>query len=162
VNKIEVSEYLGVSKRQVEKLVASGKLSVVYEMIDNRRTAVFNRAEVEAHKEQRETPVHRSALSPPSSGEFGDSSLVRTGEFEGEILLSVVDKVIDYVESVSQSVPFSQKLLLTPSEAAAYSGLTQLQIKQAMGDGRLASVKVGKGRKVRRVDVEVLVNSFFS
>jgi excisionase family DNA binding protein len=57
-------------------------------------------------------------------------------------------------------VAIERKLLLTLPEAAAYSGLSEAKLNQAVRTGKLKARKdLGKGYRIKRSDVEAFVKS---
>ncbi len=59
-----------------------------------------------------------------------------------------------------QQACIERKLLLTLPEAAAYSGLSEVKLNQAVRTGRLTDRKdLGKGYRLKRSEVEALVKS---
>ena len=76
----------------------------------------------------------------------------------------VLERLLLLLEALTPSehprVAIERKLLLTLSEAAAYSGLSEVKLNQAIRSGKLKARKdLGKGYRLKRSDVEAFVKS---
>ena len=76
----------------------------------------------------------------------------------------VLDRLLVLLEALTPSehprVAIERKLLLTLPEAAAYSGLSEAKLNEAIRAGKLSARKnLGKGHRLKRSDVEAFVKS---
>jgi excisionase family DNA binding protein len=76
----------------------------------------------------------------------------------------VLERLLLLLEALTPSehprVAIERKLLLTLPEAAAYSGLSEVKLNQAIRSGKLKARKdLGKGYRLKRSDVEAFVKS---
>lgn len=147
MDKSEVMAYLGVSKKTVERYVKEGRLKVVY--VANK--GIYDRGEVEALKQERETPVHRTVVDDTGS------QLATTPFVSDEVLA-----LLSAIAISNQRQSLQHKLLLTLKEAAQVSGVSAWQLRQAIAQGKLQAARVGRAWKVRLLDLEKYVNSLFS
>lgn len=76
----------------------------------------------------------------------------------------VLDRLLVLLEALTPNehprVPIERKLLLTLPEAAAYSGLSEVKLNEAVRAGKLHARKnLGKGYRIKRSDIEAYVKS---
>jgi excisionase family DNA binding protein len=76
----------------------------------------------------------------------------------------VLERLLLLLEALTPSehpkVAIERKLLLTLPEAAAYSGLSEVKLNQAVRSGKLKARKdLGKGYRIKRSDIEAFVKS---
>jgi len=76
----------------------------------------------------------------------------------------VIERLLTLLEGLTPSgyptVAIEKKLLLTLSEAAAFSGLSEAKLNQAIRAGELTARKdLGRGHRIKRSDIERYVKS---
>lgn len=64
-------------------------------------------------------------------------------------------------QSNKLTVPIADKMVLSIAEASVLSGRPQNELRQAFQQGKLKGVKLGKGIKVRKKDLEAYIDSLF-
>jgi excisionase family DNA binding protein len=76
----------------------------------------------------------------------------------------VIERLISLLEGLTPGdmpkVPIESKLLLSLPEAAAYSGLSEVRLNEAIRSGKLASRRdLGRGHRIKRADLEEYIRS---
>ena len=154
MDKKEAAEFLGVTTRSIENYAKQGKLSVTYVPIKNGgKRSDYSEPELLALKEELEAVVHRSIVTPNTS-EIQDSGAIGGQEIQLQLLQLIATVVI------KQSL--TQKITLSLDEAAEVSGLTRSHLLSAVKSGALNAKKIGRGWRVRRVDLDDYINKLFS
>lgn len=146
MNIAEVAKYLGVSHKSVRRYTKAGKLKVVY--VNGK--GAYNQREVEALKEEKQTPVHRA--------------IVETGEQAVLSQLVLPDEIIRFLQVFERHHNLcisTAKLTLSLDEAAALSGFSRSGLREAVKSGTLKAIKQGGRWKVRIHDLTNYVNGTF-
>lgn len=151
LTKREVIDFLGKSKRTVEIYIHDGRLPCQYFNGPNGKTAVFDRAAVEALKRDLDTPTVRAVPAGPQT----TSTHVNTRhDMNGEALalrsVSSGDPLALLTTALARFVPAPAPVIkpwLTLSEAVDYSGLPSTYLVQAARAGTIRAVNVGTGEK---------------
>ncbi|NWF61921.1 hypothetical protein CEN49_22870 [Fischerella thermalis CCMEE 5273] len=144
----QVAEYLSVSHKTVRRYVKAGKLKVVY--VDGK--GVYDQSQVEALKEEKQTPVHRA---------------IAVSETEGQTMLSQFvppEQIIQFLqvfERYHNLQYLASKLTLTIEEAAMMSGFSRSGLREAVKSGTLKAIKQGGRWRVRSQDLEQYVKCLF-
>jgi excisionase family DNA binding protein len=60
------------------------------------------------------------------------------------------------MENHMEAVPLTQRVFLTPYEAAQFSGLPQSYLRRLVTSGQLKALKTGSGWRIPRVALEAL------
>jgi excisionase family DNA binding protein len=145
MNKKEVSEFLGVSTRLVEKYASEGRLGEVkYIRGRTGKQADYDREAVESLKATLESPD--TALAPKSS----DARL-----FVGQLLEALGSRE----ESRSASIRVTEKLLLNLDDCRALTGLSREILYDAIRAGSLKAKIIGRAYRVKRQDLDDFVNN---
>ncbi|HEY0076513.1 MAG TPA: helix-turn-helix domain-containing protein [Abditibacteriaceae bacterium] len=167
MNKSEAAEFLGVSVRAVERYASAGKLSSRYVRGKTGQVLDFEQADLEAFKAQLETPIEKGTTShaTPRQGEAAtsdDTNALATldGSLNGASPLAV-QRFFEILAGMSDksrqgaTVPVEARLFLTVQEAATLAGVGKSAIESAIKSGYIkAHSGLGRGRRVKRVDVE--------
>lgn len=140
MTKREVLQFLGKSKRTIETYIANGRLPVAYINGPNGKTAIFDRAAVEAFKTQMDAPMQHArstALVP-----------VRAG-----VALAPIPPAIDsatFTAAIREAVMSTRvKPWLSIDEAAAFSGLPKSWLRRKAPSGMYGAVNVGTEERER-------------
>jgi hypothetical protein len=139
MNKKEVSGFLGVSTRLVEKYASEGRLGeITYVRGKTGKQADYNRDAVEKLKQTLESPDTAIATKTPDARLF---------------VASLVEAMASREEVRSASVRVSEKLLLSVKDCRFLTGLSEQAIRDAIRAGTLKAKVIGKGWKIKRTDL---------
>lgn len=153
MTKPEVVEYLGKSKRSIEMYVAAGRLKVKYFSGNNGKTALFERAEVEAFKQVLTGTWDRviDLDCGPKSG-----SPAKLIQIEKALVPAPTDSRVDSISdaillSLLRGVPAAQPTMPGPfvglADAVAISGMPASWLLAQARAGVPWAVNVGTGKK---------------
>jgi excisionase family DNA binding protein len=144
MNKKEVSEFLGVSTRLVERYASEGRLGeITYVRGKTGKQADYNRDAVEKLKQTLESPDTAIATKTPDARLFA---------------ASLIEAITNREEVRSASVRVSEKLLLSVKDCRLLTGLSEQTIRDAIRDETLKSRRIGRGFKVKRTDLDEFIN----
>jgi hypothetical protein len=144
MNKKEVSGFLGVSTRLVEKYASEGRLGeITYVRGKTGKQADYNRDAVEKLKQTLESPDTAIATKTPDARLF---------------VASLVEAMASREEVRSASVRVSEKLLLSVKDCRFLTGLSEQAIRDAIRDETLKSRVIGRGFKVKRTDLDEFIS----
>lgn len=147
----DAAEYLGVSIKTVERYVAAKELSVTYL---ERGKRDFLEEELARFKQEREQPTYRPAITTTLS----DIQLSQS------VLPQYLDQGMGHIESMSRYFELgaiNYKKVLNLEEAAKISGLSINYLRGCLKSGKLEGRKLGRGWKVRIVDLDKFVGDIF-
>jgi hypothetical protein len=145
MNKKEVSEFLGVSTRLIEKYASEGRLGeVTYVRGKTGKQADYNRDAAEKLKQTLESPDTAIATKTPDARLF---------------VASVIEAMASREESRSASVRVSEKLLLNLNDCKLLTGLSEQNLRDAIKSERLKAKIIGRGWKVKKKDLDNFVDS---
>jgi excisionase family DNA binding protein len=145
MNKKEVSEFLGVSTRLVEKYASEGRLGeVTYIRGKTGKQADYASEAVEKLKQVLESPDTAIATKTPDARLFA---------------ASLVEAITSREESRSASIRVSEKLLLSVNDCRLLTGLSEQNLRDAIHDGKLNARIMGRGYKVKRKDLDAFIES---
>lgn len=153
MDKKSAAQLLGVTTRTIEKYSRDGKLSVTYTQLKHGRQANYNESELLALKDELESVVHRSIVTT-NTPESAISEVFGGSENQLQLLRLVAALV------VTQSL--SKKMVLSLDEAAEVSGLARSHLMNAAKSGKLNAQIIGRGWKVRSVDLQIYVDELFA
>src|SRR5262245_17999129 len=142
VGKETAAQVLGVSTKQVERLVKRGELTPTKQQ----GRVVFDSHEVEELRQRR---APNPKVHTPSAPTMALAPLA-----DGEHTRDLLDAFVQALTRASQHV--ERPLWLTVRQAAVAAGLPATDIRRAIDDGSLAARKTGRGLRVRRRDLEAL------
>jgi hypothetical protein len=144
MNKKEVSEFLGVSTRLVEKYASEGRLGeITYVRGKTGKQADYNRDAVEKLKQTLESPDTAIATKTPDARLFA---------------ASLIEAITNREEVRSASVRVSEKLLLSVKDCRFLTGLSEQAIRDAIRDETLKARIIGRGFKVKRTDLDDFID----
>jgi excisionase family DNA binding protein len=143
MSKPEVCKYLGKSKRTIETYVSSGRLPATYFNGPNGQTAMFERADVEAVKEEK-SKLWRATLKPAEPAEPKGLSLVPAAV---TALTPLAERLIEAL-TTRHALPVYVSL----KDACALTGLSAATIKAA----GVKTMPFGAGVRYRRCELEAL------
>jgi hypothetical protein len=150
MNKKEVSEFLGVSTRLVEKYASEGRLGeVTYVRGKTGKQAEYNKDAVEKLKSALESPDTSLTTTTPDARLFV-AQLVEAITNRGQVNIE---------EPRSASIRVSEKLLLNLNDCRLLTGLSNENLRSAIKAGTLKAKIIGRGWKVKRQDLDEFVNN---
>jgi excisionase family DNA binding protein len=155
MNKEEARNELGISVRSLQRLVQSGKISVVYRRGESgKQEAIFKPEEIENYKLGRDAETVKPAVAATT----GDTALARSDATTGDIALArnVMETIFNAIGQ-KPSVAIADKPLLKLDEAAALTGLSRQLLRQAIEDGKLKGRIIGRGFRVKREDLDEFI-----
>lgn len=166
MNKQDAADYLNISVRTLQRLTTDGKISVGEVrgrtgMVTDYTTEDLDRykqaeAEREANPPAKDATRYVRPHVIPSDTALTSSSevLQRAGNIpDGAMLVSMLME--------AANAPHAPRMLLSVKDAAEFSGLSSSRIVRAIHDGQLDGRKIGRGFKLRPVDVSEFVRQVF-
>jgi len=161
MNKSDAANFLGKTERAIERYVKDGRLSARYVAGKTRSVADFDEAELTRLKHELDNPsdvrpalVSQTPTNDEQPRQSTTNALQRAGGEQGiAMVLSVLRE--------AQNAPQVPSMLLSVKEAAEFSGLSVSRIMKAIHDGKLDGRKIGRGFKLRPVDVSEYVRQVF-
>jgi hypothetical protein len=146
MNKKEVSEFLAVSTRLVEKYASEGRLGrVTYVRGKTGKQAEYDREAVESLKTILELP---------------DTALTVAKTPDARLFVaSFVEAMTTREESRSASVRVSEKLLLNLNDCKLLTGLSEQNLREAIKSENLKAKIIGRGWKIKKQDLDDFVNN---
>lgn len=149
MTKLDAAEFLGVSKRAIERYTKADKLHVSY---DDHNRAIYDAAEVKALKRQMEQPAPEALVKRDTSITKASRSLTNiTGLIAPIIAESVTAAIAAQQEPLAD---ISHKLTLSLAEAARIAGLSKSFLTDAIHTGKLKAAKRGRGWNIKQADLE--------
>jgi excisionase family DNA binding protein len=172
----QACKLLEVTPATLNMYVATNRLSVTRKRTIRGVVVSYARAEVEALKKELQeddehfrTHYERARASydtfEPELVENENGSAKHNGRYSFvPASAPVLDRLILLLEALTPNghprVAIERKLLLTLPEAAAYSGLSEVRLNQAVRTGKLKARRdLGKGYRIKRSDIEAFVKS---
>jgi excisionase family DNA binding protein len=145
MNKKEVSEFLAISTRLVEKYASEGRLGEVsYVRGKTGKQAEYSREAVESLKAILESPDTAIATKTPDARLF---------------VASLVEAMASGEKARSASVRVSEKLLLNLTDCRLLTGLSESNLRDAIHSGSLKAKIIGRGWKIKKADLDSFVDS---
>jgi hypothetical protein len=145
MNKKEVSEFLGVSTRLVEKYASDGRLGeVTYIRGKTGKQAEYNQEAVEKLKATLESP---------------DTSLATTTPDARLFVASLVEALQSRDEPRNVAVRIGEKILLNLRDCRLLTGLSEANLRDAIKKEKLKAKVIGRGWKIKRLDLDEFINS---
>jgi hypothetical protein len=149
MNKAEVCEYLGKSKRTVEGYVASGRLAAEYFNGPNGKTSIFERFKVEIFKEEMESERLIPAVKEPAA-----LARVATPIHTNDKYLA--DAIAQFGEALRTFEPITHTTYVSLKDACAITGLSAATIRALAEGVEIKTRPYGGGVRYRRADLEKL------
>lgn len=150
LSKQEAAEFLGVSKRALERYTQQGKVGVKYVKGAFGKEAKYSKAELEIFKYSQSAEIHKPALVSESE----DISPSASNQLF-QLFATLLDKEAKDVPP--SLVPIEHKLLLTMREAQALTNLSWSYLREAIDDRRLEAYQIGRGFKIKKADLEKFI-----
>jgi excisionase family DNA binding protein len=148
LTKHAAAERLGVSIRAIENYSAKGKLHPKYATGRRGKIALFDEAEVDRLKDERGEVV----FSPRPPKVTAESALTLASESPQRLaFLETVRAAL--TTSGGSTLSIGDKIILTLSDAAQLTSLSQNHLRQAIKAGNLKARIVGRGYKIKRSDL---------
>ena len=167
MNKKQAAEFLNVSEKTIERAVKSNQLAASYVKGSHGKTPVFEQAELERYKAERDTILHNpSIVATPEqttpafvSNELATTKDTSTDNRQSNVA-SFADALADALSRRAQTVSLTDKLTLSITDAANLSGLSKTLLRTAIKDGKLKTVPGSHGAKhIRRADLDSFIES---
>jgi predicted Holliday junction resolvase-like endonuclease len=161
MNKREVSEFLGISTRLVEKYASEGRLGeITYVRGKTGKQAEYNREAVEKLKTALESPDTSLATTTPDARLFV-AQLVEAMTSREQAHVEAIRELLSgkIEEPRSASVRVSEKLLLNLSDCRLLTGLSENNLRDAIKLGRLKAKIIGRGWKVKKQELDDFVSN---
>jgi excisionase family DNA binding protein len=160
MNKKEVSEFLAVSSRMVEKYASEGRLGeVIYIRGKTGKQAEYAREAVEKLKTMLESPDTALTTNSPDARLFV-AQLVEAMASREQAHVEAIRGLLSgsSEEPRSASVRVSEKILLNLTDCRLLTGLSGANLRTAIRSGKLAGRKIGRGYKIKRADLDKFIN----
>ena len=166
--KQEAADFLGVTVRTLERYTKEGKIGGRYEKGKTRSVLVYDEAELQTFKTDLETKTYKPAVDQtPTNSDRDETALSKFVEVPQSLApLEGLDHLVDALKAIRSeqevnrlTVPIHHKLTLSLVEASALSGISRSRLRQAIKDGTLTAKIIGKGFRVKRVDLENYVGN---
>jgi excisionase family DNA binding protein len=159
MNKKEVSEFLGVSTRLVEKYASEGRLGeVTYVRGKTGKQAEYNQEAVEKLKAALESPDTALTTTTPDARLFV-AQLVEAMASREQANIEAIRGLLSgsSEEPRSASVRVSEKILLNLSDCRLLTGLSEANLRDAIKSKKLKAKIIGRGWKVKRQDLDEFI-----
>jgi excisionase family DNA binding protein len=150
LTKHAAAERLGVSIRAIENYSAKGKLHPKYATGRRGKIALFDEAEVDRLKDERGEVV----FSPRPPKVTAESALPTLASESPQRLAFLETIRAALTTSGGSTLSIGDKIILTLSDAAQLTSLSQKHLRQAIKAGNLKGKKIGKGWKIKRFDLD--------
>lgn len=160
--KSEAATFLGVSEKTISRYVTAKKLPSNYIAGKTGRQLDFEQDDLEQFKREATRDIEAGqprqdtskALVPTPTAPVAATPMSPT-------ITDLVRAIMAQTGRDKVTVPTSDKMALSLDEASALSGVPRSVLAAARKDGRLLARKIGRGYKVRRVDLEAFVATLF-
>ena len=168
LTKQQAAEFLGVTVRTLERYTQEGKLGGRYEKGKTRSVLVYDEEELQAFITELETKTYKPAIDQtPTNSDRDETGLSRFVDVpQSPTLPEGLDQLVDVLKAIRSkpevdrlTVPIYHKLTLSIAEASALSGLSRPRLRAAIKDGKLTAQIIGKGYRVKRIDLENYVGN---
>jgi excisionase family DNA binding protein len=168
LSKQEAMELLGLkAAKSIERYVSSGKL-VIAEWVrpasGGKPAPLFDRTELERFKETNLAGFGATEETQKEDGATEKTALLplgkatkATGEATGFLSM-----MAEWERRRAPLSDLAHKLTLGMDEAARLSGIPAAQLRAAAKTGQLTAVKIGRGVRVRRDDLQRYVDGLFA
>ncbi len=146
MNKKEAAELLSISTRQVETHASAGRLGEVkYVRGKTGKQAEYAAEAVENLKRMLDSP---------------DTALTATRSPDARLFVAqLVEAMANREEPRGASVRTSEKLLLNLNDCRLLTGLSALNLRDAIKAGTLKAKIIGRGYKIKRADLDEFINN---
>jgi excisionase family DNA binding protein len=157
MNKEQAAAALGITVRTLQRHMAAHRIGFAMRRTVTGEEAIFSDEEIARFK------TERDALTTTVTPALNVLEVVRDAQSEA---LQRAANIPDNAMLVSMlmeaaDAPHAPSMLLSVKEAAEFSGLSSSRIMKAIHDGKLDGRKIGRGFKLRPVDVREFVRQVF-
>jgi excisionase family DNA binding protein len=161
LTKQQAADAIGVSTKTIEQLAQRKAIHQEYwkRPETGAKVSVYHPEDVERERKARNPDAEPFVL--PEAGEDARSNAqgaavaIRQPSIE-QFMQAIAGAVSASQNSQNAGVRTTERLFLTISDAADYSGLPQAHLRRLMKDGKLEGLKTGGGWRIRRADLERL------
>lgn len=182
MSKEEAAKYLGCSARQIERLTSENRLGVRYVKGRAKPSPRYDESELARFKAEQERTTERPAVQvlgpqPTRHEATGDGAALSLGVASPEVLQVLAGQMFAAMMQAAQAqgdtnrqegtdapshgvassrpqVLVAEKLVLSLDEAQALTGISKAHLRAAIAGGGLRAQRIGRGWKMRRVDLE--------
>lgn len=184
LTKEQAANFLGKSPKAIQRYTASGQLKVTYVKEGNLQRAYYKLDDLKEFN-QLDKPIKpankRSIDTTDTVVKVDNKNIVQAKLSPEKIIAELVEQVLNEAQkrgllnltapsatspdsSIKErlTVPIVDKMILTIAEASALSGRPQSELRKAFLEGKLHGVKLGRGIKVRKKDLEIYVDGLFT
>jgi excisionase family DNA binding protein len=160
MNKKEVSEFLSVSTRIVEKYASEGRLGeVTYVRGKTGKQAEYDREAVENLKRMLESPDTSLATKSPDARLFAAQLVEAIASREQTNIEAIRGLLKESSEQLNNgAVRVGEKILLTLNDCRLLTGLSDNNLREAIKAKKLKAKIIGRGYKVKRSDLDTFIN----
>lgn len=145
MNKKEVSEFLGISTRLVEKYASNGRLGdVTYIRGRTGKQAEYDREAVEQLKQTLESPDTAIATKTPDARLF---------------VAQLAEAILNREQPRNEPIRVSEKLLLNLNDCRLLTGLSDAILRDAIRNETLKAKILGRGYKIKRQDLDEFIKN---
>jgi len=152
-SKREAAEMLGISTRGVERAVRRGHLVVQYRDSKHGKQAWFRSSDLDVYKQ------HQQARAPVGFGPTLAGGAPPIGTLVPLVEMKPWPAKKGERPKHSNPVPVAERLMLTLAEAAQLSGLPRSYLVQAIRNGKLKAVKIGRAQFLKRSELNQFVQN---
>lgn len=150
MNKIEAAKELNISVRSLQRLAQDEVLKVVYQRgKSGKQEAVFDAEQIAKYKLERDKPTDKLATLPT----YDKKQLARNDTQE---FLELLRNAVTVQKPI---VPIADKVLLTVNDCRLLTGLSEKTIRDAIKSKKLKSRDIGRGLKVKRLDLDSFIEN---
>ncbi len=145
MNKKKAAEFLGVSTRLVEKYASEGRLGkITYIRGKTGKQAEYDQTAVETLKTQLESPDTAIATKNPDARLF---------------VAQLIEAMASRDEPRIAPVRVGEKILLNLNDCRMLTGLSDLNLRNAIKSEKLKAKIIGRGYKIKRTDLDEFIKN---
>ena len=145
-----------------------GKIGGRYEKGKTRSVLVYDDTELHAFKTELTTKTYKPAIDQtPTNSDTDETALSRFVDVPQSLTMPEgLDQLVDVLKAIREeqevdrlTVPIHHKLTLRIAEASALAGISRPRLRQAVKSGELTAQIIGRGYRVKRIDLETYVGN---
>jgi hypothetical protein len=170
----DAAKYVDISRRNFERMNI-GSREEIREAKDGkkRKVRVYDKAELDRVKLERETPSHKPSLVATTDANQSQKPITLSDleEFKRLFVDTIIrenKKVLALTDGETKKKKidistFKDKMILNFAQALAYSGLPEVDIKKGLKDEKILAKKTSENGnwKIDRVSLEKFCRSYF-
>lgn len=164
MTKQEAMEFLGISKKTLERYVTKGMIKVSYIKGKTNNVGIYDEQQLIQLKEQLAQPIQAPAIARPQKASIALSSTASIASTAVQALVPAAATVFDVAPETRKEVLFtvstvraSVQLALTLEDAAMLTRLSRQYLSSDIKAGKLKAAKRGRGWHIKRSDLEAYV-----